>query len=124
MYKLSALGLALLMVSPCAALAQNSASTTASAPGQHAQQTSMTIKSDLEKQGFKNVRVTPEAFLVQATTQDGHPVVMTMGPFGVSAVEDLSGGQKTGSKGGSASGSNQPAGSPGAGSSSGSHPNQ
>jgi len=51
--------------------------------------TPQTLKQDLQNAGFTDVNVTPESFLVQARTKDGHPVVMTIGPHGFTAMEAI-----------------------------------
>lgn len=45
------------------------------------------LTQDLQKAGFTNVKVVAEAYVVQAKTKDGDPVVITLGPHGFSAVE-------------------------------------
>jgi hypothetical protein len=45
------------------------------------------ITQDLQKAGFSDVKVLEDAFLVQAKTKDGNPILMTVGPNGVSAFE-------------------------------------
>jgi hypothetical protein len=45
------------------------------------------ITQDLQKAGFSDVKVLEDAFLVQAKTKDGNPILMTVGPNGVSALE-------------------------------------
>jgi hypothetical protein len=45
------------------------------------------IMQDLQKAGFSDVKVLEDAFLVQAKTKDGNPIIMTIGPNGVSALE-------------------------------------
>ncbi len=45
------------------------------------------LKSDLQNAGFSDVKIMSEAFVVQAKTKDGNPVVMTIGPHGFSAFE-------------------------------------
>lgn len=50
------------------------------------------LKSDLQNAGFSDVKVMAEAFVVQAKTKDGNPVVMTIGPHGFSAFEAIQGG--------------------------------
>ena len=47
------------------------------------------LKTDLQNAGFSDVKVMAEAFVVQAKTKDGNPVVMTIGPHGFSAFEAL-----------------------------------
>jgi hypothetical protein len=38
------------------------------------------LTQDLQKAGFSEVKVLEDAFLVQAKTKDGNPVLMTIGP--------------------------------------------
>lgn len=45
------------------------------------------LKQDLQKAGFSEVKVLEDAFLVQAKTKDGNPILMTIGPNGMSALE-------------------------------------
>lgn len=49
--------------------------------------TAQKIKNDLQGAGFKDVNVVAESFLVQAKTKDGDPVVMTIGPHGMTMIE-------------------------------------
>jgi hypothetical protein len=63
-------------------MSQPASQTPASAP-----MTVEKVKSDLQNAGFSDVRVMAEAFVVQAKTKDGNPVVMTIGPHGFSAFE-------------------------------------
>lgn len=70
--------------------ATNSATPAAAKPQQAAQQPAFTIETltqDLQKAGFTDVQVLPDSFLVQAKTKDGNPVLMTIGPHGMSAME-------------------------------------
>jgi hypothetical protein len=62
--------------------AQQSAQTPVNAP-----MTVEKLKTDLQSAGFSDVKVMAEAFVVQAKTKDGNPVVMTIGPHGFSAFE-------------------------------------
>ena len=95
------------------ALAQTTSSTTASTAGQQNTQaaapatssqnmsqqnmaTVQKIKQDLQSAGFQDVNVVAESFVVQAKTKDGNPVLMTIGPHGMSVFEALNTG-KTGS---------------------------
>jgi hypothetical protein len=57
------------------------------------------LKQSLQQAGLTDVTVLEDAFVVRAKTQDGHPVVMTIGPNGVNAVEMLSGPSPTGQNG-------------------------
>lgn len=93
-----------------AALAQSSSgsSSTTSPPansGASAAQsaTAQKIKSDLQNAGFKDVNVVAQSFMVQAKTKDGDPVVMTIGPHGMTMLESV---QSNGSSGASNSTSN------------------
>lgn len=79
-----------------AALAQTPGQGTQQAAAQASQPSSQTqanpmtvqkLKSDLQNSGFSDVKVMAEAFVVQAETKDGNPVVMTIGPHGFSAFE-------------------------------------
>jgi hypothetical protein len=45
------------------------------------------LKQDLQKAGFTEVKVLEDAFLIQAKTKDGNPIIMTLGPNGMSALE-------------------------------------
>jgi hypothetical protein len=57
---------------------------------QKAEQSALTIDKltqDLQKAGFSEVKILQDAFLVQAKTKDGNPILMTISPNGVSALE-------------------------------------
>ena len=55
------------------------------------------LKQDLQKAGFSEVKVLQDAFLIQAKTKDGNPILMTLGPNGMSALEmSVSSGATTG----------------------------
>lgn len=79
------------------------------------------LVQELQGAGFTNVNVVAEAFVVHATTKDGNPVVMTIGPTGMTAFEAVrpgtAGAASSGASGGS-TGSSSTAG--GGGSSAGS----
>jgi hypothetical protein len=45
------------------------------------------ITQDLQKAGFTEVKVLRDAFLVQAKTKDGNPILMNIGANGISALE-------------------------------------
>ena len=67
------------------------------------------IKDDMQKAGFTDVKVVAESFVVQAKSKDGDPVVMTVGPRGMSIFEAMNSSASTGSSattGSSASGTN------------------
>jgi hypothetical protein len=74
-----------------AAMAQSNANSTSSTQtSQNAATqaaTAQKIKNDLQGAGFQDVNVVAESFLVQAKTKDGDPVVMTIGPHGMTMVE-------------------------------------
>jgi|SRR5665213_141172 len=54
------------------------------------------VTQDLQKAGFSDVKVLEDAFLIQAKTRDGDPMIMTIGPSGVSAMEMSKSTQTTG----------------------------
>ena len=56
------------------------------------------IQQDLKKAGFTDVKVVAESFVVQAKTKDGNPVVMTIGPHGMSAFEAMRSGPASSSQ--------------------------
>jgi hypothetical protein len=79
------------------------------------------IKQDLQNAGFTDVNVVAESFVVQAKSRDGNPVVMTIGPHGMSVFEAMnasdtgsnsSSGATTGSSSSNSMGSSS-SGSPG-----------
>lgn len=45
------------------------------------------LKQDLQKAGFTDVKVLQDAFLIQAKTKDGNPIMLSIGPNGMSALE-------------------------------------
>jgi hypothetical protein len=47
------------------------------------------IRDDLQKAGFTDIKVVAESFVVQAKTKDGNPMVMTIGPHGMSVFEAM-----------------------------------
>ncbi|WP_439409667.1 hypothetical protein ACNJX9_17235 [Bradyrhizobium sp. DASA03076] len=94
--RLMALLLAVTVSSP--ALAQtgtnstnNSQSSTNSQSASNSGQTAAAqkIKDDLQKAGFTDIKVVAESFVVQAKTKEGNPMVMTIGPHGMSVFEAL-----------------------------------
>ncbi len=68
------------------------------------------IKQDLQKAGFSNVKIVAESFVVQGKSPDGDPVVMTIGPHGMSVFEAMNEG---GSGSGTVGANRSPAGSTG-----------
>jgi hypothetical protein len=65
--------------------------------------TAQKIQRDLQNAGFKDVQIVAESFVVQAKSKDGDPVVMTIGPHGMSVFEAMnnsgSASKTTGSSG-------------------------
>jgi Protein of unknown function (DUF1236) len=72
---------------------------------QNAEKSALTIEKltqDLQKAGFSDVKVLEDAFLVQAKTKDGNPILMTFGPNGMSALEVSAPNTQALAKGGNA----------------------
>jgi hypothetical protein len=91
---MSALALALAVSGTAFAQATTGAASppppTATKPQKANPQSALTIEKltqDLQKAGFSEVKVLEDAFLVQAKTKDGNPILMTIGPHGMSALE-------------------------------------
>ncbi|SFI52610.1 hypothetical protein [Bradyrhizobium sp. Gha] len=68
------------------------------------------IRQDLQKAGFTDVKVVARSFVVQAKSSDGNPVLMTIGPHGMSVFEAMGG---AGSNSGTVGMGSAPAGTPG-----------
>jgi hypothetical protein len=96
---LPALALALAVSAPALAQSPPSASLS-SAPAAAMPQTTATPKKadrsaltiekltqDLQKAGFSEVVVLDDAFLVQAKTKDGNPILMSIGSNGITSLE-------------------------------------
>jgi hypothetical protein len=88
----AALALALMVSGTAFAQSSSTAPNPSSLSGgpKETQQPAPTVNSvtqDLQKAGFTNVRVLEDAFLIQAKTKDGTPIMMTIGPNGMSALE-------------------------------------
>jgi hypothetical protein len=64
--------------------------------GQKPARTIEKVTQDLQKAGFSNIKVLEDAFLIQAKTKDGNPIIMTIGPNGLSAMEMSKSTQTTG----------------------------
>jgi opacity protein-like surface antigen len=92
---------------------QNGARAQAQAPsGQNLAAAAQKVKQDLQNAGFTDVKVVAESFVVQAKSKDGDPVVMTIGPHGMSVFEAMNDAGKSGSgTTGSANGNSGSAGS-------------
>ena len=56
------------------------------------------IKQELQNAGFQDVNVMAEAFVVRAKSKDGDPVVMTIGPHGMTAFEAVNANNASASK--------------------------
>ncbi|MGJ4942025.1 hypothetical protein ACQR1W_15730 [Bradyrhizobium sp. HKCCYLS1011] len=82
--------------------ATTGAQSSAQQSGQSAQKlaAAQQIQQDLKNAGFTDVKVVAESFVVQAKTKDGNPILMTIGPHGMSMFEAT---QTTGSNAGNAS---------------------
>ena len=87
-------GAAMLVLFAAPAFAQSPSSP--SQPGMQSSTTSTSsqtlaasqkIKQDLQSAGFTDVKVVAESFVVQAKSRDGEPVLMTIGPRGMSVFE-------------------------------------
>jgi hypothetical protein len=85
----TALGLALVSTAGFAATAPQTQSPSGLAPtspdtqptiGQNAQNLPQELKQKLTAQGFTDVKVVPDSFLVSAKDKQGHPVTMLIGP--------------------------------------------
>lgn len=62
-------------------------SPTSQKSSQHSVLTVDKLKQELQTAGFSDVKVLQDAFLIQAKTKDGNPILMTLGPHGMSALE-------------------------------------
>ena len=67
----------------------NSTSTTPSVANSGQNTAVQKIQDDLKKAGFTDIKVVAESFVVQAKTKDGNPMVMTIGPHGMSVFEAM-----------------------------------
>ena len=50
------------------------------------------IKEDLQNAGFTDVKIIADSFVIQAKSKNGYPVLMTIGPHGMSIFEAMEGG--------------------------------
>ena len=86
-------GILLAAMAATPALAQgggtNSTSTTPSVANSGQNTAVQKIQDDLKKAGFTDIKVVAESFVVQAKTKDGNPMVMTIGPHGMSVFEAM-----------------------------------
>ena len=97
--------LAFALAVPGAAFAQSTTSATnptssdttkLPSSGQSSALTIDKVTQDLQKAGFTDVKLLEDAFLIQAKTKDGNPIIMTIGPNGVSGMEMSKSAQTTG----------------------------
>lgn len=65
------------------------------------------IKQSLQKEGFTDVKVVAESFVVQGKSPDGDPVLMTIGPRGMSVFEAVNANGSHSGTVGSSSGSSE-----------------
>ena len=67
------------------------------------------LKKSLESEGFTDVKIVAQSFVVQGKSPDGDPVVMTIGPHGMSVFEAMNAAgseETTGSSSHSSAGTN------------------
>lgn len=83
---------------------QNGPGTQENAAGQNLA-AAQKIKQDLQNAGFTDVKVVAESFVVQGKSKDGDPVLMTIGPHGMSVFEAMNANNSSNSTTGSANGS-------------------
>ena len=67
----------------------NQNSQTNTQPSQQGLAAAQKIKQDLQREGFTDVKIVAESFVVQGKSPDGNPVVMTIGPHGMSVFEAM-----------------------------------
>jgi hypothetical protein len=65
------------------------ASAQSSSPGETWSTKQAQVKNKLEQAGYKDVRIIPLSYLVQATDKDGNPVMMVLNPDSMTALTDL-----------------------------------
>ncbi len=88
----SAIAAASIATPALAQSATTSASQPSSQPSSNSKQNlaaAQQIQQDLKNAGFTDVKVVAESFVVQAKSKDGNPVVMTIGPHGMSVFEAM-----------------------------------
>jgi len=111
-----------LLITPALAQSTTSASQQSSQANQKSSESSQPqnsaaaqrLKQTLESEGFTDVKVVARSFVVQGKSPDGDPVLMTIGPHGMSVFEarNAPGSQETtGSSGNSSAGANSSSGS-------------
>lgn len=122
MKKLLAAAIMIAMATP--ALAQNSPNSSSQSSQALANTQRMAaaqkIQKELKSAGFSDINVVAESFVVQAKSPDGDPVVMTIGPHGMSVFEAMkAGGSSSGTTGSASPNSNSTNPSPSTGQKSG-----
>jgi hypothetical protein len=68
---------------------QPSPSASATAPNGDTMQVRQKLTQDLQKDGFKNIRIVADSFLVHAVNKQGEPVVMIINPDSVFAMTQV-----------------------------------
>ena len=87
---LAALLLAATVSGPALAQSGTGSTSTSQSAANSAQVTAaQKIQDDLKKAGFTDIKIVAESFVVQAKTKDGNPMVMTIGPHGMSVFEAM-----------------------------------
>jgi hypothetical protein len=87
---LAALLLAATGLTPALAQSGSSSPTASQSAGSSSQNSAVQkIQDDLKKAGFTDIKIVAESYVVQAKTKDGNPMVMTIGPHGMSVFEAM-----------------------------------
>jgi hypothetical protein len=96
---LAAAAMLALLTAPVLAQSSSTSGSQASQVNQNAQAASQSdqqklaaaqkIEQSLKKEGFTDVKIVAESFVVQGKSPDGNPVVMTIGPQGMSVFEAM-----------------------------------
>jgi hypothetical protein len=76
------------------------------APNGVSTDTSRQVRQSLERNGFKDIQVVPEAFVIRANAPDGSRIVMEVTPDEVEGIVDAPSGSGSASSGSASSGSN------------------
>lgn len=93
------------------AAANTSASSNSGSMSQKSLASAQKLQQDLKNAGFKDVNIVAESFVVQAKTKDGDPILMTIGPHGMTVFEAMNAGSasSTASNSSAAAGNSKPA---------------
>lgn len=106
----TALGLALVSTPSFAATSPDTLSTTTPqstmGQGQSAQNVPQELQQKLTSQGFTDVKVVPDSFLVSAKDKQGYPVTMLIGPNSLTVFTMVESAKQP--SGGNQAGANQP----------------